>query len=73
MMYNCKTIGDGVYEFNVYGRLYEVLASYTITDHSTEQGTMYLVQRADDTTKSVWTEDFIQAQDICKADYNARR
>ena len=73
MMYNCKTIGDGVYEFNVYGRLYEVLASYTITDYSTEQGTMYLVQRADDKTKSVWTEDFIQAQDICKADYTARQ
>lgn len=72
MMYNCKTTGEGTYKFEVYGKLYEVLASYDIIDYSTEEGTMYLVQRTEDYSKAVWTEDFIAAQDICKIDYQAR-
>lgn len=72
MMYNLKTTGEGTYKFQVFGGLYEVLASYDIIDHSTEEGTMYLVQRSEDHTKAMWTEDFIDAQDICKGDYKAR-
>ena len=71
-MYNCKITGEGFFKFQVYGKLYEVLAEYNIIDHSTEQGTMYLVQRAEDTTKQMWADDIIQAENICKEDYRAR-
>lgn len=72
MMYNLKSVGEGAYKFVVYGALYEVLAEYNIIDYSNEQGTMYLVQYSKDTTQQLWTDDFIKAQDICKADYKAR-
>lgn len=72
MIYNCHNTGTGKYIFQVFGKLYEVLAEYNIFDYSTEQGTMYLVQRADDPTKQMWADDIIQAEDLCKADYKAR-
>ena len=68
-----RITGDENYSFivenNTTGKM---LAKYYIIDYSTDRGCMYLVQRAEDTKKAVWTEDFIQAQNICKADYMAR-
>lgn len=72
MMYNVKCVGAGFFKFQVFGQLYEVLAEYNIIDHSTEQGSMYLVQRANEPAKQMWADDFIQAQDLCKQDYKAR-
>lgn len=72
MMYNNKCVGEGTFKFQIFGKLFEVLAEYDIIDHSTEQGTMYLVQRADDPTKQAWVDDIIQAEELCKADYKAR-
>lgn len=49
-----------------------ILAEYRIIDHSTEQGTMYLVHRVEDTSKAVWVDNIVQAWAVCKQDYAAR-
>lgn len=72
MMWNLKIVGEGMFKFQVFGKLFEVLAEYDIIDYATNDGTIYLVRRANDHTKQMWTEDFIQAQDLCKEDYKAR-
>ena len=49
-----------------------VLAIYWIVDHSTEQGTMYLVSRGEDITKTAWVYNIVQALAVCQEDYMAR-
>lgn len=50
----------------------KILAQYTITDHSTDRGCMFLVHRTEQPDKAVWTDTYIQALQIAKADYRAR-
>lgn len=49
-----------------------VLAIYWIVDHSTAQGTMYLVSRGEDSTKTAWVYNIVQALAVCQKDYMAR-
>lgn len=72
MMWRLTVEAEGVWLFQILGEAFRVMAEYNIIDHSTEEGCMYVVCRKEDPTKAVWTEDFIHAQDICKADYNNR-
>ena len=49
----------------------KILAQYTITDYSTTQGCMFLVHRTNEPDKAVWTDTYIQALQVAKADYQA--
>lgn len=73
IIYSERTIGNGITAYEVLNAdTMRVLAEYHIIDHSTEQGTLYLVHRAEDTNKAVWVDNIAQAWAVCKQDYMAR-
>lgn len=73
IIYSERTIGDGITAYEVLNaNTLQTLAEYHIVDHSTEQGTMYLVHRAEDTSKAVWVDSIVQAWAVCQQDYIAR-
>lgn len=61
-----QIIDDGIIAFKVQN------TEYRIVDHSTEQGTMYLVHRAEEPSRAVWVDNIVQARQVCKQDYMAR-
>lgn len=73
IIYSERTIGNGITAYKVLNAdTMQVLAEYHIVDHSTEQGTMYLVHKAEDTSKAIWVDNIAQAWAVCKQDYMAR-
>lgn len=72
MQYTIASKGCGVFELEVINQRNDVLAKYTIIDHSTEQGLLYVVQRTEDYTKQLWTDSYIHAIHLCKEDYKHR-
>ena len=61
MQYTIASKGCGVFELEVINQRNDALAKYTIIDYSTEQGTLYLAQRTEDSTKQIWTDSYTQA------------
>ena len=73
IIYAEHTINDGITAYEVLDAdTMATLAEYRIVDYSTEQGTMYLVHRAEDASLAVWVDNIVQAWAVCKQDYMAR-
>lgn len=68
-----KLVDEGITHLLVQdGITGKILTQYTIIDHSTDRGCMYLVHRTGQPDKAVWTDTYIQALQVAKADYRAR-
>lgn len=72
MMYNFYSTGKGTFNFECINENDYLVAVYRLVDYSTEQGTMFLVQRAENPAIQMWTENFIEAQNLCKRDCTNR-
>lgn len=70
MMYSLNTKKNGLHVFEVMNQQQITLATYYITDHSTDTEVHYIVQRASDNMVIGDAYNIVHAQQMCKADYH---